>query len=188
MGNPAEKTIQTLDDYFSLTEGESETRYEYHFDKIVAMAGATLNHNHISGNIYATIHAQLKGRRCAPFNSDTRLRVADNLWVYPDVMISCNENDLQSRLYINHPSLIIEILSKSTRLADYSIKKQQYFQMPDLQYYILIESEMIFVDVYEKQGDIWINRIYQASDINIPLPLLDLNLNIADLYEWVKFD
>lgn len=188
MGLPAAKTKYSLDEYFKLTEKEGDVRYEYHFGEIVAMAGALLRHNRIVGNFYATFHAKLRGRRCVPFNSDTRLRVEDGLWVYPDVMISCHEADIKARLYIEHPSLIVEVLSGSTRKTDYSVKKANYFKMVGLQYVILVDTERIFIDVYEKQGDFWVNKIYTAGDTHVPLPLLDLELLISDLYEWVTFD
>ena len=50
MALPPEKRLHTLDEYFSLTDQEGEIRYEYYFGKIVAMAGALLRHNLVSGN------------------------------------------------------------------------------------------------------------------------------------------
>ncbi len=123
-----------------------------------------------------------------PFNSDTRLRVTQQMWVYPDVMISCHDEDIKARLYVQHPSLIVEVLSSSTRMVDYRLKKQHYFQIPDLQYYIMIETAAVFVDVYEKQGDDWVNRIYTEIENIIPLPLLGMELLVADLYDRVLFD
>lgn len=187
MGLPVKKTIHSLEEYFELTEKETDCRYEYYFGEIIAMAGATLNHNYISGNAYAELKTKLKGRRCIPFNSETRLQVNDKLWVYPDVMVSCHEEDINACLFVRHPSLIIEVLSSSTQSLDYSIKKLNYFQIPDLQYYILIATDRIFVDVFERRENIWANRCYTEQDIIVPLPNLSLELTIADLYEWVKF-
>ena len=131
MAFPAEKTFYTLDEYFALSENEGDTRYEYHFGEVVAMAGALLRHNAISTNLIGELRSKLKGRRCKPFNSDSRLKVENALWVYPDVMVSCHEDDINARLYVQHPSLIIEVLSDSTRQKDYMLKKQYYFKMPE---------------------------------------------------------
>lgn len=188
MALPAEKTFYTLEEYFALSEHEGDTRYEYHFGEVVAMAGALLRHNSISGNLYGELRSKLKGRRCKPFNSDSRLKVENALWVYPDVMVSCHEDDINARLYVQHPSLIIEVLSDSTRQKDYMLKKQYYFKMPDLQYYILVESEQILIDVYERQGETWTNKMYTGADEILPLPLLNIEIAIADIYEWVDFE
>ena len=188
MAFPAVKTLYTLDEYFALTDHETEIRYEYHFGKIVAMAGAKLRHNIIAGNVHGELRNNLKKRKCRPFNSDSRLRVSAQMWVYPDVMVSCHEEDLKAKLYLNHPSLIVEVLSDSTRRIDYSLKKQYYSQLPDLQYYIIIETEAIAVDVYERQGSSWVNTLYTEADAVIPLPLLDLELQMEEVYQWVDFE
>lgn len=188
MALPAEKQLHSLDEYFSLTDQEGEIRYEYYFGKIVAMAGALLRHNLVAGNAFGLLYTQLRKKKCTPFNSDNRLRVNPQMWVYPDVMVSCHDEDLAARLYINHPSLIIEVLSESTRNVDYTLKRQYYLQIPDLQYYILIESDRIFVDVYERKEDFWANKIYTETDDIISLPFIGVELAIEDLYERVTFE
>lgn len=42
-------------------EIESDTKYEYHNGKIYAMAGGTLNHGKICGNVYTELRGILKG-------------------------------------------------------------------------------------------------------------------------------
>lgn len=184
MAVPTRKTLYMLDEYFTLTEHEDDVRYEYHYGKIVAMAGGLLRHNYVAGNMFGELRNKLKGRRCVPFNSDTRLQVDAGLWVYLNVMVSCHEEDIHARLYVKHPTLIVEVLSGT----DYTFKKHHYFKIPDLQYYILIETESIFIYVYEKQGSFWVNKTYTAEDTHISLPLSNIELVIADLYEWVTFE
>ena len=188
MALPAEKIFYTLDEYFSLTEQEGEVRFEYYYGTIVAMAGGLVRHSLVSTNALGLLYNQLRKRKCTPYNSDTRLRVNDEMWVYPDVMVSCHDEDLSARLYIKHPSLIIEVLSDSTKKVDYTLKKQHYFQIPDLQYYIMIDPTQMFVDVYEKKDTFWVNSVYTEANDKISLPLLALELLVEDLYERVKFE
>lgn len=188
MALPAEKRLHTLDEYFYLTDQEGDMRYEYYFGEIVAMAGALLRHNLIATNALGLLHNQFRKKKCTPFNSDSRLRVNPQMWVYPDVMVSCHDEDIAARLYINHPSLIIEVLSESTRNVDYTLKRQHYLQIPDLQYYVLIESDRIFVDVYERKEDFWVNKIYTETNAIISLPLIGAELGVEDLYERVNFE
>lgn len=53
---------------------------------------------------------------------------------------------------------------------------------------IPVEPPQILVDVYEKQGDMWVNKLYTEADKIISLPLLDIEFLIEDLYKRVKFD
>ena len=50
----------------------TDIRHEYFAGEIVAMAGASLNHNRIAGNIYAEMHAHLRGKCCEAFINDMK--------------------------------------------------------------------------------------------------------------------
>jgi Uma2 family endonuclease len=57
-------------------ERKAETKSEYHDGVIVAMSGASRQHDRVSGNIYAGLHGQLAGTPCEPFTlADVYARV-----------------------------------------------------------------------------------------------------------------
>jgi Uma2 family endonuclease len=64
----------TLEDYL---EGErhSEVRHEYIGGEVHAMAGASEEHNLISGNLFAALQSHLKGKPCRGFIHDMKLRL-----------------------------------------------------------------------------------------------------------------
>jgi Uma2 family endonuclease len=78
----------TLDEYFEI-EASSETKHEFYRGEIVAMTGASLNHNRIVMNLLFALTSALTGKRCEVFASDMRLRLRDNVYVYPDVTVAC---------------------------------------------------------------------------------------------------
>jgi hypothetical protein len=39
------------------------------------MAGAINAHNRIAGSTFGSVYARLRGKRCQPFNSDTKIRI-----------------------------------------------------------------------------------------------------------------
>lgn len=73
-----EKKYITPEEYLKL-ERESETKNEYYSGEIFAMSGATLNHNKISGNIFAGLHNKLKNTKCLPFGSNMRMYVSEKV-------------------------------------------------------------------------------------------------------------
>ena len=88
---PASTPWISPEDYL---QGEllSEIRHEYFAGEIFAMAGASLNHNFVAGNIFAALHAQLTGKKCAPFMNDMKAHIesdGDDWFYYPDVMVNC---------------------------------------------------------------------------------------------------
>ena len=68
------------------------TKSEYYRGHVYAMAGGSINHNRIAGNIYHTLRGSLKGRRCEAFTSDMKVRIdTHDLDTYPDAMVICSK-------------------------------------------------------------------------------------------------
>lgn len=101
-------------------DAKSQKKYEYYFGQIVAMAGGNVRHATICVNLLLAIARQLDEAKCRLFNSDIKLEVVENqMYVYPNLTLTCHENDLKGdNTYIKHPSLLVEVLSKSTAQFD----------------------------------------------------------------------
>src|SRR5437879_10757827 len=106
----------SVNDYL---EGEmlSAVKYEYIDGEVYAMAGASDVHNLIAGELYALLLHQLRGSRCQPFIGDIKVRAAKEVYYYPDVLVSCEENP-EDPYFRNQPILIIEVTSPSTEHID----------------------------------------------------------------------
>src|SRR4051794_35912865 len=97
------------------SEGASESKHEYLNGMVYAMAGGTQRHSALAVNIVSLIHAQLRGKRCRPYNSDllVRVRIGDDLrYYYPDATIYCGPVRDDIRV-IDDPTVIFEVLSES---------------------------------------------------------------------------
>src|SRR5262245_25063661 len=95
-------------------ERASDTKHEFYRGEIFAMAGASLNHNRITGNSFGSLYAQLRGRSCEIFQNDLRLKVsAAGLYTYPDIIVVCGKPALSDDKEdtLTNPTLIIEVLS-----------------------------------------------------------------------------
>src|SRR5437868_14730218 len=76
-------------------ELHSPIKHEYLGGMVYAMAGARNAHNLIASNLLGTLHADLRGKPCRPFNSDTKVRVQLPTHVrfyYPEVAVVCRQN------------------------------------------------------------------------------------------------
>ena len=94
-------------------EMHASAKREYLGGFVYAMAGARIVRNTISGNIFAALHNQLRGKSCRPFNSDTKVRVRlpnQTRFYYPDAMVVCRSNDQHSS-FQDEPVVIVEVLS-----------------------------------------------------------------------------
>jgi len=140
--------IQTLTPQYTLEvyrnlEETAEERHEYHDGEVVAIAGGTLEHSAISGNIYALLKSGLKGTRFKPFNRDLRIWIPDyRRGVYPDVMILEGEPRFHDdrRDEILNSLLIVAVLSRSTEAHDRGDKFFYYRSIPEFAEYLLMNG------------------------------------------------
>lgn len=104
--------------YLALEETAAE-RHELVGGVMYAMAGETTRQNQIAGRLYSDIlnHLPPEGR-CRPFFNGVKLRLpVATTFYYPDLMVTCDPRDADER-FIQHPRLIIEVLSESTQVTD----------------------------------------------------------------------
>ena len=170
-------------------EIESGIKYEYHDGEIYALAGGTINHGLISGNVFSEMRSQLKDNHspCLPFNSDIKLHIRDtNSYVYPDAMVVCGdiENAEEDENSITNPILIVEALSPSTAEYDRGDKFYLYRQIPTFREYVLIEQKKHVVDVHykHKNRDLWRITRYEGLDTVITLSSFGLEIPMSDIY------
>lgn len=170
-------------------EEESSERHEFFRGEIFAMTGGTFNHARIGLNLTSYLHTLLRGRPCQPMNSDMRVSTPSGLDTYPDVSVYCNAPELadNDRTLLN-PVLIVEVLSPSTRSYDRGDKFMLYRSIPCLRDYVLVESESIFVEHYQRIGQHeWRLNEYQALADRLDLTSIGQELELALMYEEIHF-
>jgi Uma2 family endonuclease len=83
----------TIEDYFGIEEA-SEIKHEYFDGEVFARAGASLRHNLITGNVFASLRMRIAGSPCRAFGSDLRLRTPGGLLTYPGFSVICGPVEL----------------------------------------------------------------------------------------------
>ncbi|GBF80036.1 Uma2 family endonuclease [Aphanothece sacrum] len=113
-----------------LTQEElSDFRNEYIDGEIIPMTGGTQNHNEIAGNFYTSLKVALRGQNYKVYITDLRLWIPNyRVYTYPDIMVIKGQPILVENRQDNvtNPTLIIEILSKSTKNYDQGDKFDYY--------------------------------------------------------------
>ena len=146
------------------------------------MAGAGTNHNRITANITREFGVHLKNTSCEPFASDMQVKVESN-YFYPDVMVDC-EHDANDLGVTDSPVMIVEVLSKSTRKLDYTLKRLAYQSLPSLEEYILIEQDIVDVEVCRKNNH-WQSEHFYLGD-EVYFEAIDLRLPVTEIYDRVS--
>lgn len=177
MGPAAEKMTMTSEQFIEWEALQVE-RHEFVAGEVFCHAGARKSHNLVAGNIFGELHTFLKGSPCKAFIADMKLRIeAANAFFYPDVMVSCDERDNKAELALEHPSLIVEVLSNSTAAYDLGLKFEFYRLIPELREYVVIEPDRQRIYHYRRNGaGEWLLRDVQP---NKPLTLSSVECAIS---------
>lgn len=177
----------TISEYLAL-ERETETRYEYHNGEVTAMAGGTIAHGLLCGNVFGELRTALrnKGKGCTPTTSEVKIHIqATNRILYPDAAVTCGQLEPSEAAAgaITNPTVIFEVLSKSTAGYDRGEKFYHYRQLDSLQEYVLLEQDKPQIELYRKQSGLWdISRI-SGLDSVLYLASLDVHLKLSELYQ-----
>ena len=180
------KSYYTEKEYLAI-ENLATEKSEYYRGEIFAMSGAGLEHNLIFKNLYGDATQKFKGKNCQPFGSDMRLHIIENtLYTYPDITFYC-KTDSGDRL--GKPTVIIEILSPSTRQYDIGAKFELYRDIPTLKEYITTDSKKIHVSrnfINEKNH--WELIEYKKIEDILEIEALQYSIKLLDIYESVFED
>ncbi|MDF1583063.1 MAG: Uma2 family endonuclease [Methyloprofundus sp.] len=87
-------------------------------------------------------------------------------------MVDC-AFDESTACYTETPSIIVEVLSKSTRRMDETTKLMSYINIPSVQEYVLIEQDIVDIQVLRRTEG-WLPRHYFLGD-EVLFESIDLN-------------
>ncbi len=184
------QTFISPETYLAL-EAQAEYKSEYRNGEIVAMAGAQLAHNQIVNNLIFLINRCLWDKDCQAFPSDLLLKMPErcNQYVYPDITIVCGEVKVEKYKGLDvllNPTVVIEILSSSTRTYDQSEKMECYLALESLRQYIMVDSEKIEVASYTQTAEKdWLYQTLKSDQHQIKIN--DCEINLDEIYRNVKF-
>lgn len=183
----------TVAEYLAL-EDASEVRHEFYRGEIFAMAGASLSHNRIIGNGYRALGDQLGTTGCEVFLDGALVKVDDTCILYPDLTVSCHPDDLAADRILQHPSVIMEVLSPSSADYDRTSKLRLYQQLPSLRHYVLVRQDYCWVECLTRHPEAlnpeneWTLQIYDQLTAELHLSALGTRVPLAELYARVKLE
>jgi Uma2 family endonuclease len=181
----------SIDEYLRM-ENTEVVKHEYYQGEIFAMSGAKVPHNTIVVNLLIKLGQKLKGKKCKPFNSDQRIHIPSNtLFTYPDISIICGEiitlnNDEYNVL---NPTVIIEVLSSSTKNYDRGEKFKLYRDITTLKEYILVDSESIHIETFRlNENDHWELEEYNSAEDILIIKAIEENITLSEIYDGVRIN
>lgn len=166
-------------------ECASPVKHEYVHGELYAFAGTTDRHNTIAGSIYAALRLEARGGPCHVYISDVRLEAAPKVFYYPDVMVTCADDD-DDPLVKRLPCLIVEVLSPSTARIDRHEKLLAYQGIESLRAYVIVDTVARRVTRHWRDDSETWQQVEIIGEGEVAFPCPETTLTLADIYEGVS--
>lgn len=180
----------SYEEFMEINE-KSTLRMEYINGEIYLLASPNINHQEILGRLYLTFNAFFKDKTCrvflAPFDVHFRKRdIKDPDVMQPDVLVICDldqeGNVTEKGRYMGTPTLVIEILSDSTRSKD-MIDKLNTYRLSKVEEYWIVDPRQKQMMVYHfDETEIAGMSTYKIGETLKSCVFVGLTLDVRELF------
>ena len=168
-------------------EARPETKHMYYAGAVTAMAGGSLAHWIIAGNLQGMLYAGLRGPGCRVGGSDLLFQSGSSqMFTYPDVSVVCGSAEtVPGRKHVvTNPVFVAEVLSPSTEGMDRGAKSNEYRATRSLRQYALISQDQPWVQIHTRdEAGAWQTSEVSGLDGVCAFSGIDCAVPMAALYE-----
>jgi Uma2 family endonuclease len=108
--------------------------------------------------------------------------------MYPDLLIYCGKEDLEDDKFdtLLNPSVIIEILSPSTRSIDKGRKFLYYQEIPSLKEYFMVDTvkQRVYIAKKPENGKWFFDT--PAENGSVFIETINFQLSLSDIYKGTE--
>ena len=176
----------SADEFFLWIETQ-EWKHELIDGYPMAMAGTNRTHDDIVANLGGSIFPQLRGKPCRPHTADFAIQVSATNIRYPDYSVDCGKPTGDAKA-ADLPTLVVEVLSKSTKTFDGIDKLAEYQSIQSMKYILLVDQDTPSVRFYERdKEDKWIKHSIIGLSSKIEMPAIGVSIKLEELYDGIQF-
>lgn len=180
----------TPEEYLA-AERKAQSKSEYLNGEVYAMSGVSRKHDRIAVNLIAALSQALRGSPCDIHTSDMRVRAGrSKAYFYPDLTVVCGEprfEDIEFDVLLN-PTVIIEILSPTTKNFDRGEKFEAYRQVDSLVEYVLVAQNRIYIEQWTKRDGHWVLTEVESQEAALEIRSAGVSIPIATIYDRIPLD
>ena len=184
----AERGKTTYEEFMALYEN-TEDRLELIDGDVYLLASPSVDHQVISTNLLLLFGTWLKGKPCkaftAPFDVHFHRKGASTTNVcQPDVLIAC---DLEGHVsdkgrYTGTPTLVVEILSDSTRSKDMVLKLATYMQSGVREYWVVEPAGHTVLAYWFEENGNQRYQVFERGETIASASIPGLAVPVADIF------
>ena len=173
----------TVEEFIPWAMARPETEhYELIAGEVVAMApersGHALAKFRVARRLAEAVEAE--GLPCTVYPDGMSVRVDDETSYEPDVMVRCGDSLPDDAVVATDPLIVVEVRSPSTGFVDAGIKLADYFRIPSVRHYLMLDVRRRVIIHHERDADGDIaTRIVHDGRLRLDPP----GIEITDIFE-----
>jgi Uma2 family endonuclease len=110
------------------------------------------------------------GVPCEAFPEGLTVKISDQRGYEPDAIVNCGEK-LGNELIALNPIIVVEVLSPSTASKDMGVKVRDYFTVPSIQHYLIVDLDRrVVVHHRRTTGTELLTSFYSSGQIRLDPP------------------
>lgn len=173
----------TADEFIAWAADQPHGRYELAGGEVVAMAAERAGHARAKYAAAKALEAAIaaRGLACEMMIDGMAVRI-DDLTVYePDALVRCGPRTPDDAMHISDPVVIVEVVSPSSRALDSGAKLTDYFRLPSVRHYLVVNTDARAVTHHRSDGTGGIaTHILRDGTLSLDPP--GLTLAVADFF------
>ncbi len=154
--------------------------------EVVAMAPERVSHARVKARVFRALAEAIErgGLPCEAFPDGMAVQVSADTVYEPDAQVRCGPPLPDDDVKVVDPVVVVEVLSPSTRARDAGAKLGDYFLMPSVRHYLLLDTKNRTVIHHARADDGGIaTRIARDGAVRLDPP--GIALGVAELFSGV---
>ncbi|MBX3202114.1 MAG: Uma2 family endonuclease [Labilithrix sp.] len=174
----------TPDAFLAWEREQRDERHHYVRGDVLAMSGGSARHSFLGAQMIGLLRPGVLGGPCNVFTADLRLGLASDFFVYADAVVVCAPMTFRpgTKDVVTNPSVVVEVLSKSTEAYDRGDKLAGYLALPSVRHVVLVSQREARVESYARQDDGSFRYEILAAGGALRLDALGVTIAVADVY------
>jgi Uma2 family endonuclease len=144
----------TPDEFLAWEREQRDERHHYVRGELFSMSGGSARHSYLGAQMIGLLRQGLLGGPCNAFTADLRIGLAADVFVYADALVVCRPMTFREGPtdVVTNPSVVVEVLSKSTEAYDRGEKLAAYLALGSVRHVVFVSQRIQRVEIYTRHA------------------------------------
>jgi Uma2 family endonuclease len=177
----------TVTEFLAWASAQPRGRYELVRGEVIAMAPERARHNLVKFAVARALSDAVtkSGLPCIVFTDGMTVVIDDDHSREPDAAVQCGVSTNLDSMVLEAPLIVVEITSPSSERDDTGDKLVEYFSVPSIRHYLIVNPEKNVV-VHHARGNASHIATRILSDVELTFDPPGMTISIRPLLDSIK--